>query len=163
MCNSWFSVIINGKSTSFFTSSRGLRQGDPLSPTLFILASEFLSQGLNYLFTTFPSVMFKSSAQAWVFHLCFADDCILFLNGSKNAVKHVSNFLTFYENMSGQKINRNKSSLAFPRNLKASKKKPIKLLTGIVEQNLPLNYLGIPLSLGWRDHQSYKCLFEKVS
>jgi len=42
-----FSILVNGISTGFFQSSRGIRQGDPLSPLLFVVVMESLSRMLN--------------------------------------------------------------------------------------------------------------------
>ncbi|KAK6782057.1 hypothetical protein RDI58_019853 [Solanum bulbocastanum] len=49
MANNWYSIIINGKRHGFFHSTRGLKQGDPLSLALFILGAEMLSRSLNNL------------------------------------------------------------------------------------------------------------------
>ncbi|GAA0158866.1 hypothetical protein LIER_38739 [Lithospermum erythrorhizon] len=53
--NSWFSVIINGESQGYFHSGKGVRQGDSISPSLFIIAEEYFIRGLKHVFNQTPS------------------------------------------------------------------------------------------------------------
>ncbi|KAL0288495.1 UNVERIFIED_CONTAM: Retrovirus-related Pol polyprotein from type-2 retrotransposable element R2DM [Sesamum angustifolium] len=74
----WFTILVNGESSGFFKSSQGLRQGDPISPVLFILASEALSRGLNHLFVQNPNMLYQTGCKTRVTHLAYADDIIIF-------------------------------------------------------------------------------------
>lgn len=49
LSDNWSSVLLNGQAKGFFKSTRGVKQGAPLSPTLFIIAAEALTRSLNAL------------------------------------------------------------------------------------------------------------------
>lgn len=77
-----FSVMINGEPTGFFSSSQGLRQGDPLSPLLFILVMEAFGRLLNMSvagdFIRGFNVGRGMDMGSSVSHLLFADDTLVF-------------------------------------------------------------------------------------
>ena len=82
------SVLVNGSPEGFFGSSRGLRQGDPLSPLLFLLIMEVLSKILtkteeNNLIRGFL-VGAVNSVGMRISHLLFADNTILFCDASRD-------------------------------------------------------------------------------
>eukprot|EP00253_Pinus_taeda_P020282 PITA_20282 len=77
-----FSVLINGSASHFFHSKRGLRQGCPLSPLLFLIVMD----GLNRLIASAKRdgdlCGLKISDDCFLTHLLFVDDVIIFLDGS---------------------------------------------------------------------------------
>ncbi|PKU72355.1 putative mitochondrial protein [Dendrobium catenatum] len=85
--NCYFSGIINGGNHGFFKSSQGLIQGDPLSPALFIIAMDYLSRGLEELYKRHTTLLYHTLGGMPVTHLSFADDFIIFSNGSIRNVK----------------------------------------------------------------------------
>jgi len=109
-----FSVLFNGKQHECFKPSRGLRQGDPISPYLFLLAAEGLSSLLKSrnISSELQGIMVAPSAPA-VNHLLFVDDCLLFFRASVGGAEEIQRLLDVYCGASGQQINRDKSSIFF--------------------------------------------------
>ncbi|XP_071940698.1 uncharacterized protein [Coffea arabica] len=108
--NVWFSVIVNESSYGFFKSTWGLRQGDPLSPALFIIGAEVLSRSLNKLQSHRGFQGFRVPRECpLVSHLGYADDVLVFSSAVMKSLKLVKWVLTDYEAVFGQRINARKS------------------------------------------------------
>ena len=90
LSNVWFLVIINDSSYGFFKSTRGLCQGDPLSPALFFIGAKVLSRGLNNLALQSGFLGFRVPYGCPpVTHLAFMDDVLIFANGSASFLKDI--------------------------------------------------------------------------
>ena len=79
-----YSVIVNDEPTGLFTPTRGIRQGDPLSPYLFIICMEVMSLWLSKAAAKHKAgIGFKICPKASIIPgLFFADDCLLFCKTS---------------------------------------------------------------------------------
>ena len=79
----FFFVLLNGCSTNFFKSSRGLRQGDPLSPFLFVIGMEAFSRLIYKAvmggFLSDYKHRNRVGEEIIISHLLFADDTVIFL------------------------------------------------------------------------------------
>ena len=110
-----FSVLVNGVPVGFFPSSRGLHQGDPLSPYLFVMGMEVLS----VLIRRAVEGGFISGCSIWrgrrqtinISHLLFADDIVVFCEAKKEHIMHLSWILFWFEAASGLRINLAKSEI----------------------------------------------------
>ncbi|GAU37762.1 hypothetical protein TSUD_102790 [Trifolium subterraneum] len=111
VCTATSSILVNGSPTEEFPLERGLRQGDPLSPFLFLLAAE----GLSVLMKTmvernlFTGYSIGKREPISISHLQFADDTLLLGVKSWENVRALRAFLVLFESMSGLKVNFNKS------------------------------------------------------
>lgn len=80
----------------FLKSFRGVRrQGDPLLPTLFVIAAKYLGDGLIDFFENGRRIFFALSG-GQVLHLAFADDTIIFTHCLKRCLKAIKYFLSHY-------------------------------------------------------------------
>lgn len=112
------SIVWNGKRLDTFQPSRGLRQGDPLAPYLFILCMEFLSQKIQEAVLSKRWKPIQISRQApLVSHLPFADDILLFGETTEAQADIMAEVMTGFCNVFGQKVNTSKSSLFVSNNV----------------------------------------------
>lgn len=111
VANNQYSVLINGQSYEFFHSFRGVKQGDPLSPTPFILTTEVLSRTLNNFFENknFKDFGLPKYSDRKIL-LEYDDYTIIFCAAQKLTLEMVMDNLKEYEKQSSQKINKDKSS-----------------------------------------------------
>jgi hypothetical protein len=158
-----FSVLINGSPAGFFNSSRGVRQGDPLSPFLFVIIKEAFSRMVKAsvehgLFSGFV-VGGRGSEQIHILHLLFADDTLIFTGASQMQVQTISNLLICFEVVSGLKVNLAKSLL-----VPVGEVSNIDILAEILGcevGSLPITYLGMPLGARFKDKACWNGVVEK--
>ncbi|PKU59928.1 hypothetical protein MA16_Dca019630 [Dendrobium catenatum] len=129
----------------FFNSSHGLRQDDPLSSALFVIANDYLSRYIANMFELHNNMFFRTKGGLPISHLCFADDFIIFMNASRNNIRKLMDFFQGFYNVSGLPLNNHKCCFFVSKNMKRNRISIIKDLTGFMHGQLPIKYLGIPL------------------
>ena len=141
-----FSIMVDRSPTGFFQNSRGLRQGDPLSPYLFVIGMEALSQLLNRAvdgnYLSGIKIAGRDGDGSVISHLLYADDTLLFCGASKDQLKFLSWLLMWFEALSGLRINLNKSEIIPVGSVENVQDLAFELGCGI--GSLPSSYLGLP-------------------
>ena len=150
-----FSILINGSHSDFFSSSKGIRQGDPLSPLLFDIVMEGLSHMLDVAATTsqFSGFFVGNTAgnSVMVSHLLFTDDTLIFCDADPMQIASLRAILARFEEVSGLRINLGKSELV-PIRVVHNMDVLVGML-GCQQSFLPLRYLGYREELNLRSYQ----------
>lgn len=144
ICTPSYMIGYNGMVQGYFKGKRGLRQGDPLSPYLFVIAMNVLSLMLNKAAAEMRIQYHSRCSSSRLTHLCFADDLLIFIDGSIDSVQNVLQVLDEFERRSGLAVSRQKSSF-FSSGLSQHEIDTIKASTGMPSGILPVRYLGVPL------------------
>ncbi|CAM8948104.1 unnamed protein product [Rhodiola kirilowii] len=156
-------VKVNDQLTEEFKPARGLRQGDPLSPYLFLLCTEVLNAKLlSSLNKGEISGVRIGKLAPVITHLFFADDSMFFIRASTSEVLNFKRILMRYEEVSGQRVNFEKSEISFSRNTPADVRAEITEILRVRQVPFHSKYLGLPLVMGQKKSEMFRCITEKI-
>ncbi|KAL0282529.1 UNVERIFIED_CONTAM: Retrovirus-related Pol polyprotein from type-2 retrotransposable element R2DM [Sesamum radiatum] len=140
-----YSVVVNGGVHGFFAGARGLRQGDPMSPYLFVLVMEVLHMILQQFIEQDGEFRYHWRCQDMnLFQLSFADDLLLFCKADMRSVNLFCRGLDLFATLSGLQTNPQKSQLIISKAASGLRESLLAAL-GFQEGHLPVRYLGLPL------------------
>ena len=144
-------ILINGEPQGLIRPSRGLCQGDSLSPFLFLFCAEgrhaLLSKAANDGEIRGYSLCRAGPKVTHLFFF-FADDCLLFCRANSLECGKILQLLSWYEAVSGQKVNTEKTIAFFSRNTSEETKEALRVMLGVLVIKDYKKYLGLPSFVG---------------
>ena len=140
------SVLVNGSPTDEFSLGRGLRQSDPLSPFLFLLAAEGFHVLMESLFANnlFTGYKVGNGDSTIVSHLQFANDTLILGEKSWGNIRAMRAILLLFEALSGLKVNFSKSHLVGVY-VAGSWLSEAAMVLSCKVSVIPFVYLGLPI------------------
>ena len=156
-------VMVNGEQRGYIKPTRGLRQGDPLSPYLFLICAE----GLLALFRKAERVSLNRIVSICkggprVSHLFFADDSIILCSAVREECENLLSLLSLNEDTSSQKVNGGKTTLFFHLNTSLASHDAILGLFGTTTTIQFEKYLGLPPIIGRAKKKAFNYIKDKV-
>jgi len=144
-----FSIILEGESKGYFGSRNGLRQGDPISPILFTIVMEYFTLLMEEKVRDSLITPIKDCGNSLT-HLIYADGIILFTKADEKSALAINEVFRTMQKMTGLELSCDKSNIYFGKGVKTKSK--ISSILNIQINDLPVKYLGIPLtSVNLRD------------
>ena len=158
-----YSFLINDTVYGLVKPYRGIRQGDPLSPYIFILCGEVLS-GLCRKAGREGSLKGIRVARGSprINHLLFADDTMMFCHSTPENCHALSKLLQDYEALSGQKVNTAKSAITFSSKTPQEVKTAAKSILGITREGGMGKYLGLPEHFGRKKKDLFTSIVDRI-
>ncbi|XP_062079234.1 uncharacterized protein LOC133783600 [Humulus lupulus] len=136
--------MLNGRVQGGFRGVKGLRQGDPISPLLFVLVMEYLTRLLQLGVQQKDFRYHPMCKSLKVINLCFADDLVIFCKANSSSAQVVKQVFEDFCNSTGLKANINKYQVFFG-GVSTTVKDQLLQIFQLEEGTFPLKYLGIPM------------------
>lgn len=156
-----YSIAFNGELIGFFHGKKGIRQGDPISSHLFALVMDVLAKKLDHGALYGRFIPHPKCKAPLITHLSFADDVLIFFDGSLPSLEGIIQILDEFKVTSGLGINRLKTSL-FIDGGDFELNRMISDQFGVSHGSLPVRYLGVPLTSQKLRTQDYQPLLDKL-
>jgi hypothetical protein len=161
--SSSFAVLINGARSRFFKASRGLRQGCPLSPFLFLIIAEALRKMLKEAKTSGVLKGIRVSESEIVSHLLFVDDIFCSVNGARGDIKALRKILNRYCLATCMSINLEKSCIIL-NNFSETESNEMRNILPAQRKNIDesFKYLGFHLKPDCYKRGDWEWMIKKV-
>ncbi|CAN6553756.1 unnamed protein product [Malus baccata var. baccata] len=156
-------ILLNGQPGKCFAPSRGIRQGDPLSPFLFLLVGEVFSCLIQNAVQKklLDGVQLGVSGPV-ISYIFFADDTLLFLKADDKNCRNLVDLINKYCEASGQLVNFQKSSVYFGANIPKRVSADLAHILNIKAVEDPGAYLGVPAIWGRSKVKGLVFIREKI-
>jgi hypothetical protein len=158
-----FSILWNGNKMPHFKPSHGLRQGDQLSPYLFIICMEKLSVAINtgVLQGNWDPIQLSNNGPR-LSHLLFADDVLLFTKAKNSQLRFITDLFDRFSRASGLKINLSKARAFYSAGIPQAKINRFTSISGIRSTTSLDKYLGFPILKGRAKRSDFVFIIEKM-
>lgn len=140
-----YRICINGEDSESFPGGRGLRQGDPISPLMFVITMEYLSRMLNEASQDSKFKLHPGCRKLKLTHLMFADDLMTFSKAEVSTLSQILNILDWFHKTAGLQANMSKSQMVIGGCNEELYQACMKEV-GLTESTFPLKYLGVPIT-----------------
>ncbi|CAN1331091.1 Transposon TX1 uncharacterized 149 kDa protein [Linum perenne] len=163
VCSVKFAVMINGTATGFFSPTRGLRQGDPLSPFLFIMITNALTYLIHSEVAGRNLKGIRLTPRCPVLtHVLFADDTVISGKADKKEASKIKEILARYSALSGQKVNEEKSAIFFSKYTPEELGDEVANELGVSREAKFGKYLGLPAEWGNSKMDTFYFLIDRM-
>ncbi|XP_062014532.1 uncharacterized protein LOC133731088 [Rosa rugosa] len=158
-----YSYIVNGDPQGHVIPSRGLRQGNSISPYFFLLCAEALSKMILTAEegNVIHGVKICPSAPS-ISHFLFTDDAFIFFKAEIDECYALKEIFEQYERASGQLISYQKSSVSFSKNVKRDKQNDLAAILEVLRVDKHDKYLGLPTEQSYSKTEAFNFLNERI-
>lgn len=145
----------------FLPGKKGLREGDPISSSLFVMAMDILAKELDIAVRDKKFGAHPNCLDPLVTHLSFADDLLIFFDGTSTSLRGILEVLRDFQKSTGLALNLRKTCV-FVNGDDADASRSLASEFGISQGSLPVKYLGLPLLPHKARRTDYQPLLDKI-